>query len=119
MIDRMPASTRAEGTSLTTTNATTVYTAIGGNMREMLNAVFVSNVTGTDATVTVVWTNDADSADYSLATGMTVPANGSVWLRPIGLPLASGDLIKVTAGTSDALDVIVMLSELGRGGGNN
>lgn len=111
-------STQAVGTKLTTTTQTTVYTAdtANGNMHEVLIAVLVANVTSTDATVTVEWT-DASAADtYSLATGMTVPANGTVWLRPINMPLDDADAIKATAGTANALHVVTMVNEKARGG---
>lgn len=109
-------STQAVGSKLTTTTQTTVYTALGGNMREMLIAVLITNVTSSDATVTIEWT-DASAVDtYSLATAMTVPANGSVWLRPIHLPLDASDAVKATAGTANALHVVTMINEMARGG---
>lgn len=108
------ASTRAVGTSLTTTSATTLYTANGGNMRERVNAIRVSNVTGTDATVTLTWTDAASATTFSIETGTTVPANGSIFVRPIDLPLSKDDTIKATAGTANALHVIVLLTESGR-----
>lgn len=113
-ISRLP-STRAIGAVLTNTSQTTVYTAVGNNMLEMLLAVLVSNVTGTAATITIEWTDASAAATYSITTATTVPANGNVWIRPIDLPLAASDAIKATAGTGNALHVILMLNEQARG----
>lgn len=112
----MAESNRAEGVILTTTTATTVYTAIGGNTTEFLNAVLAANVTATDATLTIEWTDASAAATYALVTATTVPARGSVWLRPLGLPLSKDDAVKATAGTANALHVIALIGERGRGG---
>lgn len=98
-----------------TTSATTVYTATK-DARPVLMGVHICNVTGTAASATLTVTRDATV--YNILKSKTVAANDYLALNDLQIPLADGDIVKVTDGTGAALEFAVkILERLGGQGG--
>jgi hypothetical protein len=107
---------RILGTTLTTTNNTTVFTAPANNYDQVIG-VRVANITALDATVSVRWFDSSANASFFIIFQHIVPANGAVWFPLEAFALDEADEIRTQAGTSNALDVIVSIAELpGRSG---
>lgn len=105
---------RLIGAHLTSTGNTTILTAKGYTQAI---GVRLANVTGSDANATVGW-YDADATDeFRLIYQHVVPANGAVWFPLEAFALNENDEIRVQAGTANALDVVLSISETpGRSG---
>ena len=104
---------RITGVKLTTTSQTTIYTAAGNNMNEVVEWVHVSNTTASPATVILEWTDSSAATTYKLVGGQNVPANVAIRLE-LGVGLPPGDAIKATAGTANALEIVIAVAEMGR-----
>ena len=100
------------GTVLSTNASTGCYTAPSGVSSVLVNAVYLSNTTGSAVIVTLNWFDSTASVTHSIITGATIPPNQT--LQPIvgALPLHPGDSIKVAAGTANAVDVTVCAAEI-------
>ena len=103
----------AVGKKLTTTGATTVYTAIGGNMIEAVDWLHVANITGATAKITIEWVDSSESTTFVVMKESTVPANTAVQFR-LGFQLEASDVIQCTADTANALDVIAQIVQMAR-----
>jgi hypothetical protein len=101
---------RILGTSLTTTNNTAVYTAPSVGYVQVIG-VRISNITALDATASVRWFDSSANVSFCLTFQHTVPANGAVWLPLEAFAPDASDEIRVQAGTANALDVIVSITE--------
>lgn len=96
----------SEGTHLTTTNATAVFAADEGIVGVI--AIRIANITGGAVTATVGWYDASASTTYVLNYQCSVAANDDLTIEPSGgLWLETGDEVRVTAGSGNALDVIV------------
>lgn len=105
---------RLVGRHLATTTNTTVFRAVG---YIQIIGLRLANVTGTDAVATVSWFSAGAEEEYRLLFQHVVPANGQLWLPLEAFALAENDEIRVQAGTANALDVILSISEVpGRSG---
>lgn len=103
-------------TFLTTTTETTLYTVPSAPEKytNILRSVRVANSTASSVTFTLKWRDNTGATDYSLIHGDNVPANGVIVLTEedgLGFKMREGDLIKATAGTGNALYVILNISE--------
>ncbi|MDW6020236.1 hypothetical protein SAZ10_00505 [Mesorhizobium sp. BAC0120] len=107
-------SCRLIGARLTTTSNTTVFTAAG---YVQAIGIRLANVTGAAATATVAWFSASQNSDFRLLFQHSVPANGQIWLPLEAFSLNQSDQIRVQAGTANAIDVILAISEIpGRSG---
>lgn len=97
------------GTSLTTTDETTVLTSVTGT--SIVNSIHVSNVdASSSASVTIKLYKGATG--YSIVTGALVPIQATYQALDTPIPLTTGDTIKVTASDANVLDVIVSVLEV-------
>jgi len=96
---------------LTTTNATTLYTAPSGNdfNASIFSSILVSEDSGNADTITVTITNGSDV--FSLFKVKAVGANGTVELLTRDLVLQGGEILKVTAATANRLHVVASIQE--------
>jgi len=97
---------------LTTTNATTLYTAPSDSdfNASIINSILVSEDSGNADTITVTLTNG--SVVFSLFKVKAVGANGTVELLTRDLIVQGGEILKVTAATANRLHVVASVQEL-------
>lgn len=98
--------TRTFCTILTTTSATAVFTA-KDNTSPLVLLVNIANVTGSGATAKVELYDSSATTSYTILPTTTVAANTAELIKDVPLALDSGDEIRVTAGTSNALHVTI------------
>jgi hypothetical protein len=89
---------------LTTTNATTLYTAPAATTA-IFKSLLVSNDSGSSDTITVTITNSA-SAEFSVYNVKSVASNTTTELLTQPLVVMESEIIKVTAGATNRLHVI-------------
>ena len=104
---------RTIGVKLTTINQTTIYTAAGANMNEVVEWVHIGNTDSTPRTVTLEWTDSSAAVTYALMTAQIVPANASIRLD-LGVMFPPGDALKATASSANTLQLVVAVCEMGR-----
>lgn len=101
------------GQNLTTTSATTVYTAPStSGAKTVLLACTVANTTSTAVTFTVSITNSTDTVQSRIISGASLPAYTSLEVVQNKLILNATEKIRVTAGTANALDVTIAALEI-------
>jgi len=107
-------SCRLIGAHLTTINNTTVFTAAG---YVQVIGIRLANITGAAAVATASWFSATQNDQFRLLFQHAVPANGQIWLPLEAFSLNQNDQIRVQAGTANAIDVILAISEIpGRSG---
>ena len=96
---------------LTTTNATTLYTApaTADFNASVVNSIIVSNDSGSSDTITLTVTNGSD--EFSLFKVKAVAANTSIELLTRDLILQEGEILKATAATADRLHIVASIQE--------
>jgi hypothetical protein len=96
---------------LTTTNATTLYTApaTADFNASVVNSIIVSNDSGSSDTITLTVTNGSDV--FSLFNVKAVAANTSIELLTRDLILQEGEILKATAATADRLHIVASIQE--------
>jgi len=96
---------------LTTTNATTLYTAptTADFNASVVNSIIVSNDSGSGDTITLTVTNGSDV--FSLFNVKAVAANTSIELLTRDLILQEGEILKATAATADRLHIVASIQE--------
>lgn len=97
---------------LTTTSATTLYTA-PALTTGIIKSILVSEDSNNADTITVTIT-DAESspATFSLFKTKAVSANNTVELLTAPLVVQTGEIIKVTAATANRLHVVASVLEI-------
>ncbi len=97
---------------LTTTNATTIYTAPSAATFNfsLINSILVSEDSGNADTITVTITDTSD-AIFSVFKVKAVGANGTVELLTKDLVLKSGEILKAQAATGGRLHVVASILE--------
>lgn len=95
---------------LTTTNATTLYTAPSATTT-LIKSILVSEDSGNADTITVTIT-DASAAVFSLFKVKAIGANTTVELLTQPLTVQEDEIIKVTAATANRLHVVASLLEI-------
>ena len=95
---------------LTTTNATTLYTAPSATTT-LIKSILVSEDSGNADTITVTIT-DASTAVFSLFKVKAIGANTTVELLTAPLVVQEDEIIKVTAATANRLHVVASLLEI-------
>jgi hypothetical protein len=95
---------------LTTTNATTLYTAPSATIT-LIKSILVSEDSGNADTITVTIT-DASAAVFSLFKVKAIGANTTVELLTQPLTVQEDEIIKVTAATANRLHVVASLLEI-------
>jgi len=95
---------------LTTTSVTTLYTA-PALTTSIVNSILVSEDSGNADTITVTLTNSA-SVVFSLFKTKAVSANATTELLTAPLVLQTGEVLKVTAASSNRLHVVASILEV-------
>jgi len=97
---------------LTTTGATTLYTAPSASLFNVsiVSSIIVSNDQGSSSTLTVTITDTA-SAEFNIFNVKAVAANTSIELLTRDLVIKSGEIIKVTAADANRLHVVASIQE--------
>jgi len=95
---------------LTTTDATTLYTAPAATTA-LIRSILVSEDSGNADTITLTITNTA-SAVFSLFKVKAVSANTTVELLTQPLIVMESEILKVTAGTANRLHVTASYLEV-------
>ena len=97
---------------LTTTNATTLYTA-PSNSRAIVKSLLVAEDAGTGATI-VVTLVDAAGAIFTLFSFKAVGNNETLQLLTEPLILLENEVLKVTASDANELHVVASILEINR-----
>lgn len=100
---------RIVGAHLTSTANTDVFAATGYTQ---IIDIRCANITGTDATITVNWYSVQQTDQFRLIYQHVVPANGTITLPLEGFAPGAGDIIRLQAGTANAIDVVMTLTEV-------
>tara|TARA_R110000803_G_scaffold19006_1_gene50257 strand:+ start:3207 stop:3530 length:324 start_codon:yes stop_codon:yes gene_type:complete len=95
---------------LTTTSATTLYTA-PALTTGVIKSILVSEDSGNADTITVTITNTSDAV-FSMFKTKAVTANNTVELLTAPLVVQTGEIIKVTAATANRLHVVASVLEI-------
>ena len=95
---------------LTTTNATTLYTAQTA-ATSIIKSILVSEDSGNADTITVTIT-DTSSNIFSVFKTKSISANGTSELLSQPLVVAESEVIKVTAATANRLHVVLSALEI-------
>lgn len=112
----MPAQTHSkyhsESLSLTTTNATTVYT-VPNNYSSIVKLLLVSNTGSSNANVTIEWYHSEDDETHTIMGNEQIAGNSHEKLLAADAPmfLHAGDIIKATAGTANTLEMTISAEE--------
>lgn len=88
----------------TATPGTLLHTAIAGTDGFDEVYLFVSNLTGSAATLTIEWGGTADPGDH-ISKAVSVPANTGPTGVVLGLPVNGGVEIRAFSGTGAALNI--------------
>jgi len=95
---------------LTTTSATTLYTA-PALTTGVIKSILVSEDSGNADTITVTITNTSDAV-FSMFKTKAISANNTVELLTAPLVVQTGEIIKVTAATANRLHVVASVLEI-------
>ena len=96
-----------------TTTGEESFSAVPSSTSWVVSTMSITNFTGTAATITVNLCQGgaASSNANTLIKSLSIPANTMVPLT-IGISLNAGDIIRVTAGTANALAIQLFGSEV-------
>jgi hypothetical protein len=104
---------RTVGAALGTSSADIVTNSSGSNKVFKVNAIYVSNVDGTNAAdATVAFFDASASATYELAHTITVPADATLDIVSKAIYLEEGDKITALASASGDLEIVVSFEEI-------
>ena len=102
--------------SLTTTNATTLFTAPSGSDFDfaVIESILVNNNNAASTTLSVTLT-DASSNVFNIYDDFTVAGNTTAELLSRDLVLQAGEIIKLTANDANRIVAITSLVEYAKG----
>lgn len=102
--------------SLTTTNATTLFTAPSGSDFDfaVIESILVNNNNASSTTLSVTLT-DASSNVFNIYDDFTVAGNTTAELLSRDLVLQAGEIIKLTANDANRIMAITSLVEYAKG----
>ena len=83
-------------------SATTIHT-VGASLEEVW--LWVANVTGSDATLSILWGGTTDPDHYA-SKAMTIPANSGLMCVVPGIVLQNSLVVKALSGTASALNIV-------------
>ena len=96
---------RAIPVAATATPGTLIHTAIAGTSAYDEIWLWVSNVTGAAATLTIEWGGVTDPGDH-MSKAVVIPANTGPTLICAGLVLQNGLVVRAFSGTAGALNIM-------------
>jgi len=101
------------GAALTTSSADIVTNSAASGKVFKVNAIYVSNVDGTNnADATVAFYNADNTTSYKLAHTVTVPADATLDIISKAIYLEEGDKITALASASSDLEIVVSYEEI-------
>jgi hypothetical protein len=102
--------------SLTTTNATTLYTAPSGTDFDfaVIESILVNNNNASAATLNLTLTNSA-AAVFNIYDDFTIAGNATSELLSRDLVLQAGEILKVTVNNANRIMVVDSLTEYAKG----
>jgi len=104
---------RTVGAALGTSSADIVTNSAGSGKVFKVNAIYVSNVDGTNsADVTVGFYDASTTSTYELAHTIAVPADASLDIVSKAIYLEEGDKIVASASASGDLEIVVSYEEI-------
>jgi hypothetical protein len=104
---------RTVGAALTTSAADIVTNSAASNKVFKINAIYVSNVDGTNnADATVAFYNADNTTSYKLAHTVTVPADSTLDIISKAIYLEEGDKITALASAASDLEIVVSYEEI-------
>lgn len=106
---------KSVGAALTTSSADILTNSAASGKVLKVNAVYVSNVDGTNnADVTVTWYDSSATATYKLANTITVPADATLVVvdKDAQLYLEEGDKISALASANSDLEITISYEDI-------
>lgn len=104
---------RTVGAALGTSSADIVTNSAGSNKVFKINAIYVSNVDGTNAAdATVAFFDASATASYKLAHTITIAADSTLDIISKSIYLEEGDKITALASASGDLEIVVSFEEI-------
>jgi hypothetical protein len=101
------------GAALTTSSADIVTNSAASGKVFKINAIYVSNVDGTNnADVTVGFYDSSNTATYKIASTIMVPADSTLDIISKAIYLEEGDKITALASASGDLEIVVSYEEI-------
>jgi len=101
------------GAALTTSSADIVTNSAASGKVFKINAIYVSNVDGTNnADATVAFYNADNTTSYKLAHTVTVPADATLDIISKAIYLEEGDKITALASAASDLEIVVSYEEI-------
>ena len=107
--------------TLANTAQTTIYTVPTANattvppqkpVQALIKSIRVCNDSGGAVTITIVNTDASVGADIKITNLLSIPSNTAVEILDQTLVVEDGDIIKATASSGGALDIIVSVLEI-------
>ncbi len=107
--------------TLATTNQTVIYTVPTANVttvppqkpvQALVKSIRVCNDSGGAVTITIVNTDASVGADIKITNLLSIASNTAVEILDQTLVVEDGDIIKATASSGGALDIIVSVLEI-------
>jgi hypothetical protein len=104
---------KTTGAALTTGSADIVTNSAASGKVFKINAIYASNVDGTNnADVTVAFYNADNTTSYKIANTITVPADTTLDLISKNIYLEEGDKITALASVNGDIEIVVSYEEL-------
>jgi len=104
---------KTAGIAVTTSAAAIVANSAGSGKVLKVNALYVSNVDGTNnAEVSVTFYNADNTTSYHIAKTVIVPADGSLDVLSKAIYLEEGDELKIAANADSDLEAVASYEEI-------
>ena len=95
-----------------TTSATAIITG-GANKVTKVNALYVSNIDGTNnADITVIFYNADNTTSYHIAKTVTVPADSTIDVLTKAIYLEEGDELRLAASADSDIEAVASYEEI-------
>ena len=95
-----------------TTSATAIITG-GANKVTKVNALYVSNIDGTNnADITVIFYNADNTTSYHIAKTVTVPADSTIDVLTKAIYLEEGDELRLAANANSDIEAVASYEEI-------
>jgi hypothetical protein len=121
MVFKMSDVYKNRSVTLATTNQTVIYTVPTANVttvppqkpvQALIKSIRVCNDSGGAVTITIVNTDASVGADIKITNLLSIASNTAVEILDQTLVVEDGDIIKATASSGGALDIIVSVLEI-------
>ena len=104
---------KSAGIAVTTSAAAIVANGAGSNKVFKVNALYVSNIDGTNnADITVIFYNADNTTSYHIAKTITVPADATIDVLTKAIYLEEGDELRLAASADSDLEAVASYEEI-------